>query len=103
MGSERPHQLTSVGELVFMAPPTLTCDGAQEHSIEFVPVLLGCACAGYNKSMLRLLAKKQELRKKWLDRTLPLFQHLRGPGTADRARRLNPERRAASGHRGGQS
>ena len=34
MGSERPHQLTSVGELVFMAPPTLACDGPQEDSID---------------------------------------------------------------------
>ena len=42
-----------------------------------------CACAicGYNKSTLCFLVNKQELRKKWLNQTLPLFQHLRGSGT----------------------
>ena len=39
IGSEKPHQLTSVGELVFMASPTLACDGPREDSVEFVPVL----------------------------------------------------------------
>ena len=39
MGSEKPHQLTSVGELVFMAPPTLAYDGPQEDSIKCVPLL----------------------------------------------------------------
>ena len=39
IGSEKPHQLTSVGELVFMASPTMACDGPQEDGIEFVPVL----------------------------------------------------------------
>ena len=37
--SEKPHQLMSAGELVFMASPTLACDGPQEDSIEFEPVL----------------------------------------------------------------
>ena len=36
---EKPHQLMSVGELVFMASPTLACNGPREDSIEFVPVL----------------------------------------------------------------
>ena len=39
MGSEKPHRLRSAGELVFMAPPTLACDGQREDSIECVPVL----------------------------------------------------------------
>ena len=63
--SEKPHQLMSVGELVFMASPTLACNGPQEDSIEFVPT--ACAICGYNKSTLHLLAKKQKLRKKWFD------------------------------------
>ena len=32
IGSEKPHQLTSVGDLVFMASPTLACDGPREDS-----------------------------------------------------------------------
>ena len=103
MGSEKPHQLTSVGELVFMAPPTLVCDGQRESdSVQFVFLYFIC---GENKSTLRLLTKKQELRKKCLERTLPLFTFKRpgrgGPGAAARARwrapRFNTGRRAASG------
>ena len=32
---EKPHQLTSVCELVFMASPTLPCDGLREDSTYF--------------------------------------------------------------------
>ena len=39
IGSEKPHRLMSFGELVFMAPPTMACDGPREDSIELVPVL----------------------------------------------------------------
>ena len=70
MGSEKPHQLRSVGELVFMAPPTLACDGPREDSIEFVPALFV------------VITNERLFINKWLDRTLPLFQHLRGSGTA---------------------
>ena len=41
MGSEKLHRLRSVGELVFMAPPTLACDAPREDSVEFVP---DCLC-----------------------------------------------------------
>ena len=52
MGSEKPHRLRSVGELVFMAPPTLAWDGPQEDSIEFVPLLF---VAITNQSLINIL------------------------------------------------
>ena len=59
-----------------------------------------CACAicGYNRSTLCLLAKKQEFRKKCLDRTLPVFQHLRGSGMATENRK-----KSHLGHHGSRS
>ena len=52
---------------------------------------VGAIC-GDIKSTLRLLAKKEELRMKWLDRTLPLFHIYPAPAGA---RRVNTERRDA--------
>ena len=79
---KKPHQLTSVGELVFMTSPTLTCDGPREDSIEFVPVLF---VAKTNQRCISWPKRQSWGRNGWIGHTtISKFTQLGpvGPGTA---------------------
>ena len=80
-GIRKASRLRSAGELVFMAPPTLACDGPQEDSIECVPVLY-VAITNQRWS----LDQQTRVEEQMFGSDITTVQHLRGSGTAIESR-----------------
>ena len=89
MGSEKPHRLRSVG-LVFMALPTLACDGPWEDSVEIMPVVF-VAITDQRWSLCQETRVEEQMVGSDHYHCFYIYAAL--------ARRLNTEREAASGHR----